>query len=131
MERHLYHASVRDHDHVAVMVALEDRVYRRDHARFEKRGTFTSRDQVPVRLLVPARPRLWETVGELLRAQALPVAAEDLAQPGNRLGIQPDRRMDRLRSLKSAREIARVEAREPASGKALTGALGLAASFLG
>jgi len=39
--------------------------------------------------------------------------------------------MHRLRCLKSALEIARVEGREPASGQALTGALGLAASFVG
>jgi hypothetical protein len=68
---------------------------------------------------------------ELVGAQALPLAEVDLTQAGGRLRPQPDHRLDRLRRLEGALQVARIEPREPAPGQPASQPLGLSASLLG
>jgi hypothetical protein len=131
MQCDLYDAPVRNHDDVAVTVALEDRVDRSEDACLEEGGSLASRHQVPIGLLVPARPRCRKAFGQLLGAQALPITEKDLTEPGHRLGDQPGRRLDRLRRLERTLQVARVKACEPTSGEAPANPLGLMVSFFG
>jgi len=119
MQSDLNHPAVRDDYNVAVVVTFKDFVERGGHTRLE----------VPVGFFRPPRPRLRETLSQVICAQALPLTEVDLAQPRHRLGVLSDRRLDRLRCLESSLQVARVKACEPAAGETPAHTLGLAASL--
>src|SRR6266850_1279946 len=127
MQRDLNHAAVRDDDHITVVVTFKDVIERSGDPRLEKGGALAARHQAPVGLFRPPRPSLRKALGQVVCAQAFPVSEVDLAQAGHRLGVVSDRGLDRLRRLERSLQVARVEAREPAPGKALPDPLCLAA----
>jgi len=58
MKRNLDDAPMRHRQHVALLVAVKQRIEGNLHPRFERRGAFAARDEVPVWLLRPACPCL-------------------------------------------------------------------------
>src|ERR1700674_2681819 len=131
MERDLDDASVSDDQDVSMRVPVENFVQCRDDAGFEARGAFSAGHDVPIRLLAPPRPGIRETLGDLLSAQTLPVAQVDLSEARRGLRHEVDECANRFCGLEGALQVARVEARRPATGEPAAEELGLAATLVG
>src|SRR5258708_1964769 len=90
-------------------------------------------------ILKGKRPRLgrpmprWrgETVRYVGGAEAFPFAQVDLPETSRGIGFEVDQRLDGLCSLKSALQVARVEARQTAACEPASQQLGLAAALAG
>lgn len=114
-----------------MLVAPEDLLDRRRDARFEKRSALAAGDEVPVRLVRPRRPRLGEPLGQVIGAQAFPLAEEDLPERGQRLRGDSDRSAEDGRRLERALEVARIEAGPMPARQPPAQQLGLPPALLG
>jgi hypothetical protein len=130
MQRDLDDASVCHGKHITLLVPLEDRIQSGRYARFEKRRALTARHQIPVGFLGPPRPNLWKTLGQLFRAQALPLTEVDLTKTRHRFRMGAERTANRLRRFEGTSEVAGIEAGEPAAGQPLGEPVSLPAAFL-
>ena len=93
-------------------VPLEECIERDAHTRLERRRSFAAGDQIPVRLISPARPGFRESIRKVLGAQAFPLTEKDLAQLRHRLRRDAQRLADQLRRLGRTFQVARVKADE-------------------
>lgn len=112
-----------------MLVAPKDLLDRRRDARLEKGRALAAGDEVPVRLVGPRRPRLGETLGQVVGAQALPLAEKDLSQRGQRLRGNADRPAEDGRRLEGTLEVARIEAGPTPSRQPPAQQLGLPAAL--
>src|SRR5258708_23777885 len=131
MERDLDHACVGDGQDVPRRVAAQNFVQGSIDPGFGAGGAFSTGYEVPVGLLGPPRPCLGETLRYLVGAEAFPFAKVDLPETSRGIGFEVDQRLDGLCSLKSALQVARVEARQTAAGEPASQQLGLAAALAG
>src|SRR5712692_5114736 len=79
------------------------------HPRLERRGTLAARHHIPARLAGPGVPRFGESLRQLVRVEALPIAEEDLAQLLHRSGLDTQRRGDRSCGLAGAKQVTCVQ----------------------
>src|ERR1700730_13605299 len=128
VQRDLDHTAVGDDQHVALVMALVDRLQRSRHACLEERRSLAPGDEVPVRLLLPTRPGLRVPLGDVGRPQSFPLPQVDLAQLRHRGRLRSRCVADELRRLGGSLQVARVEARKPAACQPLTEPGCLAAS---
>src|SRR5262249_14942061 len=117
MQRNLDDAAVSDDQEIAVLVPGNDVIQLSGDASVERRRALASGYDVPVGLFDPAGPRLWVACGDLLGAEAFPLAEEDLTQAFARLGIEAEGGAEHLGGLERAPEVARVEAGEAPAGE--------------
>src|ERR1700674_573399 len=118
------------HEHVAGDVPVQDVVERGRDATFERSSAFTSRNNVPIGLFHPSRPCLGKSIGDLVSAQALPIAEKDLAEACLGLWFEPDERSDVPGGLERSLQVARVETGEGSAGQAVAKQLSLAPTQL-
>src|ERR1700681_3521587 len=95
----LGHTAMGDHQHLAPLMAIEDRLQRSRDARLEHTSALAAWDEIPVGFLLPGSPRLWITLGDLDRSQPLPFAQENLAQLRHGGRLDSERSSDELRRL--------------------------------
>src|SRR5258708_11169480 len=130
MQRNLDHAAVRDDHDVALRMAAVNAVERRASSRIKQRGAFTTRRQVPIRLLDPPGPCVGETLGDLFSTQPFPFAQEDLAQRRIRIRFHADGGADQLRGLKRSLQVAGIKPGESTSSQSPANPRSLAAPLI-
>jgi len=131
LQRDLDYAAMRDDEDIAVLVFLKNLIEGGGNPHLEIRSPLTSRHEVPIGFLDPARPRVGKSSCDLVRCQTFPLAEINLAKQLFRLGLGACGDRDGFGGLERPFQVARVKACKSPAGKPEAKAPGLLPAFLG